>query len=47
MLTERSIAAIDLIPYACRYGGIAYRPNIAAAADWYVNSIQPLIDALD
>jgi hypothetical protein len=30
-----------------RYGGVANRPNIAAAADWYVYTIQPLIDALD
>jgi hypothetical protein len=28
------------------YGGVVARPNIAAAADWYVYSIQPLIDAL-
>ena len=28
------------------YGGVVARPNIAAAADWSVYSIQPLIDAL-
>lgn len=28
------------------YGGVVERANIAAAADWYVYQIQPLIDAL-
>lgn len=30
-----------------RYGGVVERPNIAAQADWYLYSIQPLIDALN
>jgi len=29
-----------------RYGGVVERPNIATQADWYIYSIQPLIDAL-
>ena len=29
-----------------RYGGTVVRPSIAAQADWYVNSMQPLIEAL-
>ncbi|KAK9845936.1 hypothetical protein WJX81_006457 [Elliptochloris bilobata] len=29
------------------YGGAVRRPAVAAAADWYVLSIQPLLDALD
>lgn len=28
------------------YGGAVRRPAVAAAADWYVMSIQPLLDAL-
>lgn len=28
------------------YGGVVARPNIAAAADWYVYRIQDLVDAL-
>ena len=28
------------------YGGVVARPTIAAAADWYLYSIAPLIDAL-
>eukprot|EP00879_Flechtneria_rotunda_P017585 GHRR01018435.1.p1 GENE.GHRR01018435.1~~GHRR01018435.1.p1 ORF type:complete len:205 (+),score=69.83 GHRR01018435.1:435-1049(+) len=28
------------------YGGVVERPNIAAQADWYVYSIQPLTEAL-
>ena len=29
------------------YGGAVRRPAVAAAADWYVLSIQPLLDALE
>ncbi|CAD7700982.1 unnamed protein product [Ostreobium quekettii] len=29
------------------YGGVAFRPKIAEAADWYVCSMQPLISALE
>ena len=32
---------------ACSYGGVVERPNIAAAADWYIYKIQQLIDALE
>ncbi|KAK9795605.1 hypothetical protein WJX73_007624 [Symbiochloris irregularis] len=28
------------------YGGSVYRPTVAAGADWFVMSIQPLLDAL-
>lgn len=28
------------------YGGVVERPSIAGKADWYVYSIQSLIDAL-
>jgi phosphoglycolate phosphatase-like HAD superfamily hydrolase len=28
------------------YGGVVERPNIAQKADWYIYSIQPLIEAL-
>ena len=33
--------------HTLRYGGVVARPNIAAAADWYVYKIQSMIDALD
>jgi hypothetical protein len=36
-----------VITLLCRYGGVVERPNIAAQADWYLYSIQPLIDALN
>ena len=29
------------------YGGAVRRPVVAAAASWYVLSIQPLLDALE
>lgn len=38
-----------LLHWCCalhRYGGVVERPNIATQADWYLYSIQPLIDAL-
>lgn len=28
------------------YGGSVYRPTVAAGADWFVMSVQPLLDAL-
>ena len=28
------------------YGGVVQRPAVAAAADWYIISIQELMDAL-
>ena len=33
--------------YDCsRYGGVVERPSVAAGADWYIYSIQQLIDVL-
>lgn len=29
------------------YGGVAFRPKIADAADWYVLEMKPLIEAFD
>lgn len=29
------------------FGGAVRRPAVAAAADWFVMSIQPLLDALE
>lgn len=40
------VCACNDIHAAPRYGGVVERPNIAAAADWYVYRIQQLIDAL-
>eukprot|EP00877_Chromochloris_zofingiensis_P006035 jgi/Chrzof1/1685/Cz10g17070.t1 len=42
-LEARQPGAADLF---IGYGGVVARPNVAAAADWYVYDIQPLIDAL-
>ena len=30
----------------CRYGGTVIRPTVASQADWFVYSMQPLIDSL-
>ncbi len=29
------------------YGGVAYRESVAALADWYVMSIEPVIEVLN
>lgn len=44
--TDLEARAPDAAAAFIGYGGVVERPNIAAAADWYVYKIQPLIDAL-